>query len=126
MTLLARAARLVGGRGSGGRILVQTFLPHHEVLDAVLHSDPGRLMTKELTRRRMLGFPPAAALAVVTGAGAAEYASGLSISGVQSAPTLAGDVLLRAADWHTLGRAIADTPRPKGSRLRIEVDPPRL
>jgi hypothetical protein len=39
---------------------------------------------------------------------------------------LAGEVLLRAADWDTLGRAIAATPRPKGSRLRIEVDPPRL
>jgi len=126
MTLLARAARLVGGRGTGGRLLVQTFLPHHEVLDAVLHSDPGRLMTKELTRRRALGFPPAAALAVVTGTGAAEYAAGLRAGGVQSAPTLAGDVLLRAADWDTLGRAIAATPRPKGSRLRIEVDPPRL
>ena len=126
MTLLARAARLVGGRGSGGRLLVQTFVPHHEVLDAVLHADPGRLMTKELSRRRALGFPPAAALAVVTGAGAAEYAAGLRLGGVQSAPTLTGDVLLRAADWDTLGRAIAETPRPKGSRLRIEVDPPRL
>lgn len=126
MTLLARAARLVGGRGSGGRILVQTFVPHHEVLDAVLHADPGRLMAKELARRRTLGFPPAAALAVVTGVGAAEYAAGLRSGGVQSAPTLTGDVLLRAADWDTLGRAIAATPRPKGGRLRIEVDPPRL
>jgi hypothetical protein len=35
-------------------------------------------------------------------------------------------VLIRAADWQTLGDAIATTPRPKGSRLRIEVDPPRL
>lgn len=126
MTLLARAGRLVGGRGSGGRILVQTFLPHHEVLDAVLHADPGRLMTKELARRRALGFPPTAALAVVTGEGAAEYASSLRIAGVQSAPTLTGEVLLRAGDWDTLGQAIAATPRPKGTRLRIEVDPPRL
>jgi primosomal protein N' (replication factor Y) len=83
-------------------------------------------MSKELARRRALGFPPAAALAVVTGAGAAEYASALRMGGVASAATLTGDVLLRAADWDTLGNAIAATPRPKGSRLRIEVDPPRL
>lgn len=130
MTLLARAARLVGGRADGGRILVQTFLPKHEVLDAVLHADPGRLMAKELARRRALGFPPAGALAVVSGAGATDYASSLALGGgpggVQSAVTLDGRVLLRAPTWDVLGDVIAATPRPKGSRLRIEVDPPRL
>ena len=126
MTLLARAARLVGGRAGGGRILVQTFLPKHEVLEAVLHADPGRLLARELDRRRALGFPPAAALAVVSGAGATEYAGALRGSGVQSAETLEGSVLLRAPTWDALGDAIAATPRPKGSRLRIEVDPPRL
>lgn len=126
MTLLARAARLVGGRAGGGRILVQTFLPKHEVLDAVLHADPGRLMAKELGRRRALGFPPAGALAVVSGAGAADYASTLAISGVQSAGTLDGRVLLRAPNWDVMGAAVAQSPRPKGSRLRIEIDPPRL
>ena len=126
MTLLARAARLVGGRASGGRLLVQTFLPRHEVLDAVLHADPGRLVAKELARRQALGFPPAAALAVVSGAGAEEYASGLELFGVRSAPNLDGNVLLRAPSWDVLGDAIVQHPRPKGSRLRIEVDPPRL
>jgi primosomal protein N' (replication factor Y) len=126
MTLLARAARLVGGRAGGGRLLVQTFLPHHEVLDAVLHADPGRLMERELVRRRMLGFPPASAIAVVTGDGAADYGASLRAAGVESAATLRGDVLLRAPDWDALGRAIAAHPRPKGTRLRIEVDPPRL
>ncbi len=42
MALLARAARLVGGRAGGGRLLVQTFLPRHEVLQAVLYADPSR------------------------------------------------------------------------------------
>ena len=126
MTLLARAARLVGGRNGGGRILVQTFVPKHEVLDAVLHADPGRLVAKEIGRRRVLGFPPAAALAVVSGAGADDYASRLALSGVQAARTLEGSVLLRSPSWDSLGDAIAATPRPKGSRLRIEVDPPRM
>jgi len=126
MTLLARAARLVGGRASGGRVLVQTLLPRHEVLDAVLHADPGRLVAKELTRRRALGFPPAAALAIVSGLGAEEYSAGLDAFGVRSAPNLDGNVLLRAPSWDVLADAIVAHPRPKGSRLRIEVDPPRL
>ena len=33
--------------------------------------------------------------------------------------------LLRAQTWDDLGAALASAPRPKGSRLRIEVDPPR-
>ncbi|CAB4896773.1 unannotated protein [freshwater metagenome] len=126
MTLLARAARLVGGRADGGRVLVQTFLPRHEVLDAALHADPGRLMTKELARRQALGFPPAAALAVVSGAGAGDFVGALAASGVQSAATTDDRFMLRASSWDVLGQAIAANPRPKGSRLRIEIDPPRL
>ena len=125
LSLLARAARLVGPRAEGGRILVHTFLPKHEVLDAVLHADPGRLMTKELARRRALGFPPFAALAIVGGPGAAEFARGLELASVQTAATGDGKFLLRARSWDALGTAISGTPRPKASRLRIEVDPPR-
>jgi primosomal protein N' (replication factor Y) len=32
----------------------------------------------------------------------------------------------RTASWENLGRALIAAPRPKGSRVRIEVDPPRL
>ena len=124
--LLARAARLVGGRADGGRILVQTFLPKHEVLDAVLHADPGRLMAKELQRRASLGFPPSGALAVASGAGAAEFVGGLALMSVQAAALSDGTYLLRAATWDELSQAIAATPRPRGSRVRIEVDPPRI
>jgi primosomal protein N' (replication factor Y) len=126
MTLLARAARLVGGRAGGGRLLIQTFIPRHEVLDAVLHSDPGRLMSKELARRQQLGFPPAAALAVVSGARATDFAAALALREVQWAEISDGSVMLRAPSWDQLGEAIEATPRPRGSRLRIEVDPPRL
>jgi len=126
LTLLARAARVVGGRAGGGRILVQTFLPKHEVLDAVLHADPGRLMTKELQRRRELGFPPSAAIAVASGSGVEDFVTALRATGVLASLTLDGRALLRAPTWDVLGDALAATPRPKGSRLRIEVDPPRL
>ena len=73
--LLARAARLAGPRADGGRVLVQTRLPHHEVLDAVLHADPGRLVDGALARRAELELPPTRALAVLSGAGAEELAT---------------------------------------------------
>ena len=41
-----------GGRGDGGRLLVQTFLPRHEVVRAALLADPGRLVEPERARRR--------------------------------------------------------------------------
>ena len=121
MALLARAARLVGGRDAGGRLLVQTFLPRHEVLQAVLYADPSRAAKVELSRRQLLGLPPFAALAAVSGVGAVEFAAATGLEA-----TSAGDVvLLRAPTWDQLGVAIARAPRPKGSRLRIEVDPAR-
>jgi primosomal protein N' (replication factor Y) len=49
MALLARAGRIVGGRA--GRLLLQTRVPRHDVIDAVLHADPGRLVEAELARR---------------------------------------------------------------------------
>ena len=121
MALLSRAARLVGGRSNGGRLLVQTFLPRHEVLQAVLHADPSRAAKVELSRRELLGLPPFAALAAVSGTGARSFSIATGLESSESGEV----VLLRASSWDDLGAAIAATPRLKGSRLRIEVDPAR-
>ena len=121
MALLVRAGRLVGPRSGGGRVLVQTHVPDHPVLQAYRFADPERLDAIELARRRLLGLPPFRALAAVEGAEAGEFAAA---TGLESAPTARG-VLLRADTWEELGRRLATTPRPKGSRLRVEVDPPR-
>ena len=83
MALLVRGARLVGGRGDGGRLLVQTFLPHHEVVRAALLADPGRLVEPERARRQLLGLPPFAALAAISGAGSDDVAAALgAIDGI--------------------------------------------
>ena len=99
MALLARAARLVGGRSGGGRLLVQTFLPRHEVLQAVLHADPSRVAKVEMSRRELLGLPPFAALAAVSGAGATEFAAATGLEASSSGEV----VLLRAPTWDELG-----------------------
>jgi primosomal protein N' (replication factor Y) len=125
MALLVRGARLTGGRGGGGRLVVQTFLPRHDVVQAALLADPGRLVEPERARRRLLGLPPYAALAAISGSGSDELAAalgardGIEVGGGDNHWTA------RAPTWEQLGTAIIATPRPPGSRLRIEVDPPR-
>ncbi|MEM9561122.1 MAG: hypothetical protein AAGA93_00805 [Actinomycetota bacterium] len=126
MTLLVRAARLVGGRRHGTRLVVQTRTPDHRVLQAALAADPGRLVDEERALRAGLGFPPAGAIAEVGGAGAAEFLAPLGGRGelVVLGPRADGRYLVRAADPAALGDALADLPRPK-ERVRVAVDPPR-
>ncbi len=126
LALLARAARLVGGRRSRGRMLVQTRLPHHEVLDAALHGDPSRLATVESQRRRDLGFPPFSALAALSGPAAPDLVERLErVGGVELLGPDDGRWLVRAPDHGRLSDALVSAGRPPG-RLRIEVDPLRV
>ena len=126
MALLVRAARLVGPRSDGGRLAVQTRQPGHEVLQAVLHADPGRLAGPEAGRRRLLGLPPFTAVAQVSGAVAAEFIERLEIpDGADILGPKDGSWLVRAPDPAALADLLASVQRPAG-RLRIEVDPTRI
>jgi len=125
MALLARAARLVGRRDRGGRILVQTFLPDHVVLRAALVADPGRLVEAERPTRAELRLPPFGALAEIGGVGAGEFVASLPTDDVELSPTGESGWVVRAHDWMTLGRTLQRGVRPPGSRLRLAVDPPR-
>ena len=122
LALLARAGRLVRGRGEGGRVVVQTRLPRHEALDAALHGDPGRLAVVESARRAALRLPPHAALARVSGPGAKVVVDGLD--GVEVLGPARERWLVRADDHRALCDALAAAPRP-AERVRIEVDPLR-
>ncbi|HEX3460498.1 MAG TPA: hypothetical protein VHT49_06310 [Acidimicrobiales bacterium] len=123
LALLARAARLVGGRQSGGRILVQTRIPDHEALRAAVHADPSVLADAERKLRKELALPPFGALALLRGPGSTDYAGGLRTDGRLSLSSSDPERwLVRAADHQVLCDALASTPRPAG-RLRVEVDP---
>jgi primosomal protein N' (replication factor Y) len=125
LSMLARAARLIGGRTDGGRILVQTRAPDHEVIDAALHADPSRLAVVESARRAALRFPPETAVAAVSGAGADAFVASLvRPAGLEVLGPAGGRWLIRAPDHAVLSDALAASPRP-GGRLRIEVDPLR-
>lgn len=126
LALLVLAARLVGGRSDGGRLLLQTRLPQHEVVQAVLLGDPGRAAGAERARREALRFPPVTAMAEVGGATAPAFVEALGRPlGVEVLGPSDGRWLLRAPDHRTLCDALASTPRPPG-RLRLAVDPLRL
>jgi primosomal protein N' (replication factor Y) len=122
--LLARAARLLRGRRSReGRLVLQTRLPGHEVVQAALHADPTRVSDAERARRDVLGYPPAVAMAAVSGAVADEFVLGLE--GLDLLGPRDGTWLLRAPTHDALLAALAAAPRPSG-RLRIDVDPLRI
>ena len=135
LALITRAARVLGPRARGGRLLVQTRLPDHEVLETVRTADPTPARAAEDQRRQALGYPPYGALAEVSGADQAVRAAleplagrlDLSVLG----PTAAGAglrALVRAADVEVLGDALA-IAAPLGraaGRLRVAVDPPRV
>ncbi len=126
LALLARAARLVGPRSGGGRVLVQTRLPRHPAVLGALHGDPGRLADEEWPVREALAFPPCAAVARISGAAAEAFIAALAArSDVEVGDPAEGRWLVRAAATTALCNALAATPRPAG-RLRVEVDPPRL
>jgi primosomal protein N' (replication factor Y) (superfamily II helicase) len=122
MAMLVRAARLTGGR-SGGRVVVQSRLPHNETLSAFLHGDPGRLTQVEVERRALLQFPPSTALAHVSGpGGAAVFAAAKEISFIEILGTDDAPFLLRAANHRDLADGLAQIPRPS-TRVRVVVDP---
>lgn len=126
LALLALGARLVGPRSEGGRLVVQTRLPRHDTLQAVLLADPGRFAEAEARRRHELQMPPVTALAEVSGASAEAFISEFgSPLGVAVLGPSDGRYLLRAPDHGVLCDAIATAARPPG-RLRIAMDPPRI
>lgn len=126
--LLVRAARLVGPRSGGGSILVQTRLPANPVLTAAAKADPSDWLRAEVERRSVMRQPPAAAWALVSGAGAPGYienlSAGLHAGMLDIAGPADGTWRIRGDDRVALLDALAAAERPSG-RLRVAVDPLR-
>ena len=131
--LIARAARVVGNRERGGRLLVQTRTPDHEVVMFAMNGDPDPIMVVERARRAMLGFPPDGAVAELSGETSAVEAAAFALRRDFRVlgPSEHGtglSALVFAADSEALAdglEAAAPVGRAVG-RLRIAVDPPRV
>ncbi len=128
--LLVRAARVVGDRRSGSRVLVQTRLPDHEVLAAARTGDPVPVVEADAARRRALAFPPFGGLAALDGVtDAVDTAAEILRDRLEVLGPVDGRALLRAATSAALSDALAaadlSAARAHG-RLRIDVDPQRV
>ena len=125
MSLLVQAARMVGRREDGGRILIQTRMPQHPVLEAARTADPGSLARTELVMRRELQQPPEAHWAIVSGPSAAEFIRRL---GTQPGLEILGPSndrwRIRSDDREQMVAILKSVDRPPG-RLRIEINPLR-
>jgi primosomal protein N' (replication factor Y) len=130
LALLARSGRLVGPRsataGYPRRVVVQTRLPEHLVLQAALAGDPGVFAASEAETRRGLRLPPFASLALISGEEADELAGALQSAGqVEVGEKRATGYLIRASDERMLADALAASEAP-AHQLRVEVDPIRV
>jgi primosomal protein N' (replication factor Y) len=129
--LLVRGARIVGGEG---RLLVQTRIPEHEVLRAVVARDLQVASEPEVVRRRASGFPPFGGLAELTGAADA-------VTTAATVLTTRGITVFGPSPWRSGARAlthashveelcdalaVAGPEARRHGRLRVEVDPLRV
>ncbi len=120
LALIVRAGR------RAPEVLLQTFSPDHDVIRAAATGDPDIVVASERARRQMLALPPYGALAAVSGRGAAEYVAQLDGGVVDVGGDEATGYLIRASTWSVLGAELSAATRPKDSRLRVAVDPPRI
>ncbi len=126
MAMISQAARLVGGRGSGGRVVVQTRQPEHEVILAAGRGDPSLVAVAERDRRRPLRLPPYGAQVSISGDGAAALIDSFgTVEGVQVRGPLDDRWLLRAESHAPILDRLAEIERP-AARVRIDVDPLRV
>jgi primosomal protein N' (replication factor Y) len=134
LSLLVRAGRLVGPRGTGpawARVQTQTRVPDHPLLVAVAAGEPARVLEAEADIRRASALPPFSALALIAGTLAGAYAEALAAAAtpdprVSVTPLDESRFLVQAPDHAALCDLLAATPRPAGRGLRVEVDPTAL
>jgi primosomal protein N' (replication factor Y) len=67
--LLVDAVNLARPAPSGGRVILQTSLPMHHVMQAVAVHDPAIFYDEEIQARRLLGYPPVQHLIYLTVSG---------------------------------------------------------
>ena len=125
-----RGARLLGDPRSGGRLLVQTRVPDHEVLVAARTGDPLPVARAEAVRRQTLGLPPFGGLAALAGAPEAVTAAVAALrEQLEVLGPVDGRALVRAPSRAVLADGFAATDLAAAralGRLRVEVDPQRV
>ncbi len=102
--LLTQAAGRAGRGQEPGRVVIQTFAPHHYSIRAAEHQDFARFMRRELDLRRELGYPPFTRLAMVR-------MEGTELNAVEKIAASAASALQRADRARAL-RVLGPAPAP--------------
>jgi len=63
--LLTQVAGRAGRGETPGRVLIQSYMPDHYVIDAVTQQEPGEFVSRELEERKNYGYPPFSYLALI-------------------------------------------------------------
>jgi primosomal protein N' (replication factor Y) len=148
--LLTQAAGRAGRGERPGRVLIQTYAPHHYSIRAARDQDYARFIRREMELRRELRYPPFAQLAMVriegnelaqVSDGAAKIARRLALAanpenlqvlGPAPAPIerikqrYRWQVLVKARERHELRVALAEVASDRtgdGVRVSIDIDP---
>lgn len=121
-SLVVAAARRVGS----GRVLIQTHTPRHPLLRALGDGSIEQFVQSESSTRQTLGLPPYGAIALVKGAGAAGYTESLSGNLLLDVSTKDDVCLVRSRSLDTLLDALELHEPPKGAKVTVQVDPPRV
>jgi primosomal protein N' (replication factor Y) (superfamily II helicase) len=102
--LLTQVAGRAGRGSKPGRVLIQTYAPHHYSVRAARDQDYARFMRRELELRRELGYPPFGRMALVR-------VEGPAASRVSAIATKVATVLGRSAPPATM-RILGPAPAP--------------
>jgi primosomal protein N' (replication factor Y) len=148
--LLTQAAGRAGRGERQGRVLIQTYAPHHYSIRAARDQDYARFIRREMELRRELMYPPFAQIALVriegnepahVSDGATKIAAllvhgakpeSVRVLGPAPAPIerikqrYRWQVLVKARKRHELRAALAQVasyPAREGVRVSIDVDP---
>ncbi len=119
--LLALAARRVGPRSAGGRVVIQTRRPEDVVVQAAVQGDPERFATSQRDIRKVFHQPPYGAWALISGTGADEFVAKVADARVQK-NQLGDRWRLSALNHEVLLDAVNAAERP-AERVRVEIDP---
>lgn len=125
LSLVARAARLVG---SSGRIIIQSRQPSHPLLVALAGENPQaailQWMQNDLAQRRMFGMPPFASMVRVSVVAPKSFDDLPVLSGVDVARE-ESTLIIKSVETEKLSEAIQALRTHYGTSLRVHADPKR-
>jgi primosomal protein N' (replication factor Y) len=118
--LLHDAASLVQPMSAGGRLIIQSYVPSHHAIQAVVRRDQAVFESEELVHRTALGFPPALRVIVLHVSGVQEAAVERASKDWAAGLSRAAKAALASGDLAILGPVRSPVARVRG-RYRRQI-----